>query len=196
MLCFWLISPVFAQEEENGNLFYMVMIEIKPGKVGKYLELYEKTNTAKDNEFLISEKVFTHRTGPEWSILLMREYKDFTAVQKALLAFYRRQAQSLFEERMALCFNAFPQQGLSAKKQPTVTIRKMRRRWGSCSSRGDVTLNLLLMRMPVSCIDYVIIHELCHLWEFNHGVAFYRLMARALPDWRVHKEQLESWPEY
>ena len=61
----------------------MVMIKIKPGKVGKFLELFEKTNTAKDNEFLISEKVFTHRTGPEWSILLMREYKDFAAVQKA-----------------------------------------------------------------------------------------------------------------
>jgi hypothetical protein len=83
LLCFCLLSPVSAQKEENGNLFYMVMIKIKPGKVGKYLELFEKTNTAKDNEFLISEKVFTHRTGPEWSILLMREYKDFAAVQKA-----------------------------------------------------------------------------------------------------------------
>ena len=78
------VSVCFAQEEEEkGNMFYMVMIKVKPGKVDEYLKLYEKTTTAKDNEFKISEKVFTHRTGPEWSILLMIECKDFTAFQKA-----------------------------------------------------------------------------------------------------------------
>ncbi len=77
------VSICFAQEEEEkGNMFYMVMIKVKPGKVDEYLKLYEKTTTVKDNEFVLSERIFTHRTGPDWSILLMIEYKDFTALQK------------------------------------------------------------------------------------------------------------------
>ena len=87
MLCLTLIlsfvSINFAEEEDDkGNMFYMVMIKVKQGKINKYLELYEKTTTAKDNEFIISEKVFHHRTGPDWSILIMFEYKDFASLQK------------------------------------------------------------------------------------------------------------------
>ena len=78
-----IVSVNFAEEEgDYGNMFYMVMIKVKPGKIDKYLELYERTTTAKDNEFIISEKVFRHRTGPEWSILIMIECKDFAALQK------------------------------------------------------------------------------------------------------------------
>ncbi len=91
------VSTSLAQEEdEKGNMFYMVMIKVKPGKINKYLELYEKTTTAKDNEFIISEKVFRHRTGPDWSILIMFEYKDFTALQK------------LFEREDELYMEKFP----------------------------------------------------------------------------------------
>ena len=91
------VSITFAQEEdEKGNMFYMVMIKVKPGKINKYLELYEKTTTAKDNEFIISERVFRHRTGPDWSILIMFEYKDFAALQK------------LFEREDELYMEKFP----------------------------------------------------------------------------------------
>jgi predicted metal-dependent hydrolase len=75
---------------------------------------------------------------------------------------------------------------------PELRIRKMRSRWGSCSRRAEITLNLELIRMPLDCIDYVITHELCHLVEFNHSARFYELQSRFFPDWKERRRQLEE----
>lgn len=72
----------------------------------------------------------------------------------------------------------------------TLSIRRMRTRWGSCSKGRIVSLNPELIYAPKDCIDYVITHELCHLREMNHGVGFTRLMDRALPEWKVLREKL------
>lgn len=66
----------------------------------------------------------------------------------------------------------------------------MRRRWGSCSSSGGLLLNSLLVQLLVSLIDYVIVHELCHLRVRNHGLEFERQLARAMPDWRARHREL------
>jgi predicted metal-dependent hydrolase len=75
---------------------------------------------------------------------------------------------------------------------PPVTVRQMKRQWGSCSPRGRVALNVGLVRVPRECIDYVLLHELCHLKVHNHGRAFYRLLDRHLPDWRQVKLRLDG----
>jgi predicted metal-dependent hydrolase len=75
---------------------------------------------------------------------------------------------------------------------PPVTIRQMKRQWGSCSPRGRIALNVGLVRVPRECIDYVLLHELCHLKAHNHGRAFYRLLDRHLPDWRQIKLRLDG----
>jgi len=66
----------------------------------------------------------------------------------------------------------------------------MKARWGSCSGGGRVTLNLRLMQVNTDLIDYVILHELCHLKELNHSKRFYALMTRILPDWRDKRHTL------
>jgi len=66
----------------------------------------------------------------------------------------------------------------------------MKRRWGSCRRNGKITLNLALMKYPLECIDAVIVHELCHLLEFNHSPRFYRLMTRAMPQWKTWDRML------
>jgi len=76
---------------------------------------------------------------------------------------------------------------------PTVTIRKMTRRWGSCTKRGTINLNTDLIKVPLTFIDYVIVHELCHLKVHNHSPAFYKLLTRSMPDWRQRKARLESF---
>jgi len=72
------------------------------------------------------------------------------------------------------------------------TLRRMQRRWGSCSASGRVLLNPALVKAPVDCIDYVIIHELCHLRCHHHRPQFYKLLSRILPDWKRRKAKLET----
>lgn len=64
-------------------------------------------------------------------------------------------------------------------------------RWGMCRRSGTITLNYELMKAPVECIEYVIVHELCHLGEFSHGRAFYDLLDKEWPGWERVKERLE-----
>ena len=68
----------------------------------------------------------------------------------------------------------------------------MKSRWGSCTALGMVILNLMLIQAPKDLIDYVIIHELCHLKEHNHSLAFYALLEHVLPDWQVRRKQLNQ----
>jgi hypothetical protein len=67
----------------------------------------------------------------------------------------------------------------------------MRTQWGNCSSTGQLTLNVHLIKAPLECIDYVILHELCHIAEHNHSERFYRLMNDVLPGWELIKSRLD-----
>jgi predicted metal-dependent hydrolase len=73
-----------------------------------------------------------------------------------------------------------------------LTVRAMKTRWGSCSKDGHVTLSTELIHAPRRLIDYVIVHELCHLVHLNHSRAFYFQLARCLPDWEERRRELES----
>jgi predicted metal-dependent hydrolase len=75
---------------------------------------------------------------------------------------------------------------------PKLMIRPMTKRWGSFTPKGSLVLNLDLIRAPMRCIDYVIVHELAHAFEPDHGVRWRRLMDKAMPDWRDRKQQLET----
>lgn len=73
-----------------------------------------------------------------------------------------------------------------------ITIRSQRSRWGSCSSRGNLSFNCLLMLAPAEVADYVVVHELCHRKEMNHSAAFWAEVARVLPDYRDRKRWLKE----
>jgi predicted metal-dependent hydrolase len=75
---------------------------------------------------------------------------------------------------------------------PKLTIRRMKSRWGSCGANGAVTLNLKLIQVGKPLIDYVIVHELCHLVEHNHSKRYYALLDRMLPDWRTRRQRLNE----
>ena len=66
-------------------------------------------------------------------------------------------------------------------------------RWGSCSKTGKVTLNLKLIQAPRALIDYVILHELCHLLELNHSPRFWALLTRVIPEWERLRDELNHY---
>lgn len=112
-----------------------------------------------------------------------------STVQGLVEGFYRDEALRVFQDRLDehpewLEFLEVP--------APTLSVRKMKRRWGSCYRNGRIILNWRLMQAPLSLIDYVIAHELCHLREMNHGRVFYRWLDCLVPDWRVRKGRLDE----
>jgi len=73
-----------------------------------------------------------------------------------------------------------------------VTIRDQKTRWGSCSRKGNLNFNWKLIMAPPQALDYVVIHELCHLHEFNHSPRFWALVAGQMPDYEVWKKWLKE----
>ena len=71
-----------------------------------------------------------------------------------------------------------------------ITIRHQRTRWGSCSGKGNLNFNCLLMLFPQDVIDSVVVHELCHLLERGHGPKFHQLMDAFMPDWKQRRAKL------
>ena len=72
-----------------------------------------------------------------------------------------------------------------------VHIRHQKTRWGSCSGDGVLSFNCALLGLPPSLRDYIVVHELCHLWEMNHSPRFWALVARAIPDYAKRRTQLK-----
>lgn len=109
-------------------------------------------------------------------------------VQKLLEAWYFKKASTCFQDVFHQCWEKFKN---NAVARPGLKIRKMKARWGSLSTNGRLTLNLDLIKAPKECIEYVVIHELCHLSHRQHDSDFYKLLDRCLPDWVQRKHKLE-----
>lgn len=97
-------------------------------------------------------------------------------------------AKAHFHTRLELCWEKFRRYGMTI---PKVRIRKMTKRWGTCTAEGAIYLNPDLIKVSSYCIDYVLTHELCHLKQADHSKAFYRLMRTVMPDWERRKLRLE-----
>ncbi|WP_131778540.1 M48 family metallopeptidase [Legionella bozemanae] len=108
--------------------------------------------------------------------------------QQLLTDWYKQKAFDIFSQRLELLLSIVPW----VKERPSIHLRAMRTRWGNCSIKGKITLNTHLIKASIACIDYVILHELCHIAEHNHSNKFYRLLNQISPDWKKIKALLDQ----
>ncbi len=110
-----------------------------------------------------------------------------TASQKqALEKRYRQAAAEYIPQRVAY-YHRF-----TGGTYQRITIRAQRTRWGSCSSRGTLSFNYRLMLAPPKILDYVVVHELCHLEHIDHSRAFWNAVEQVMPDYRECKKWLRE----
>lgn len=112
-------------------------------------------------------------------------------VEAAMDGWYREHAKALFARRAAELIARTPR--LQLKEPPPIRVRKMRKRWGSWTPAGNLLLNIEAVKLPVGCVDYLLMHELCHLRVPDHGKRFWRLLDACMPDWERWRERLGRW---
>lgn len=113
---------------------------------------------------------------------------DTEAVRRVLEAWYRDQARTRFAKQLR---QAHARLKAYEIPEPRLRLLRMAKRWGSCTPAGEILLNPELVKAPSACIEYVIVHELCHLKHPNHSRAFFGMLDAVLPDWRKRKDRLE-----
>ncbi len=128
-----------------------------------------------------------------WIEKNLQKMKERLNVKEEVLPFTKDEIQALFDKSVA----AFPplveewaeRIGVSYGR---ITIRNQQSRWGSCSSKGNLNFNCLLMLCPPAVVEYVVIHELCHRKHMNHSAEFWALVAWHCPDYKVQKKWLNE----
>ena len=112
-------------------------------------------------------------------------------VKAKMRAWYRVKSQSYFTRRLDELLDRLPM----SSSRPAFDLKHMSKRWGSCSVDGKLTLNPFLIKSPRECVDYVLLHELCHLIEHNHSPKFFALLDQHSPNWRRVKRDLDDMAE-
>lgn len=119
---------------------------------------------------------------PQIIYLTQAETKRLETLEKR----YRSAARTQFEQRCDY-YHQF-----TGGCYTSVTIRDQKTRWGSCSSRGTLSFNYRLIFAPPAVLDYVVVHELCHLTHMNHSKDFWNLVGLVMPDYKIHKRWLRE----
>jgi len=108
-------------------------------------------------------------------------------ITTAVQSWYREHAGAVLVRRREVRYERAKRYDIPL---PTLRIRKMKTRWGSCGKNDTIIPNPELIRLPTPCIDYVITLELCHLKVRNHNRDFYALLSKCMPDWIYRRERL------
>jgi hypothetical protein len=115
---------------------------------------------------------------------------DTPIIRRLLYKGYKTEALKYFPE----LFNKVLRDHENQMFKPAgLVIRTMKRRWGSCSNKGVITLSTELIKLSDLYIEYVITHELCHLKHHNHGPQFYKLLSEVFPEWKTVRKELRKY---
>lgn len=122
--------------------------------------------------------------------LYVRNKNKKTTKARLLDEWYREQAKTAFLESLERMYKIIDSQ---VSSMPKLDYKVMKKRWGSClRAKSTILLNLELIKAPMYCVDYVVLHELIHFVHKNHDSKFYELLTVLMPDWKLRKEILDQ----
>lgn len=158
----------------SGETFYLL---------GRGVRLKVEKNA---RDIISSDGLYLH--------LCVKDPDDLAKKQKMVTRYLNEQCRTVFGEIISETYPVFQKYGVS---MPTLRIRNMETRWGSCLVRkGIITLNKRLLEAPRNCIEYVVMHELCHFIHPNHSKQFYSFLTTLMPDWKERKTTLDKSATY
>lgn len=111
-------------------------------------------------------------------------------IRRRLEVWYRQRAEEILPQYFELMLPLVPW-----AYRPPLRLVHMKARWGSCTPQGVILLNPYLICAPRHCIEYVLLHELCHLREHRHSPFFWQLLTQVCPDWQTRRSELDSMAE-
>ena len=157
-----------------------VAISIKNGRVilraPKRLKDKDAEQIIKEHEKWINEKLFEYQK---------KEAKKLELIE-AQISVLKRDAREYFAAKTEYFSK------IMNLKYSRITITSARTRFGSCSSRGNISFSYMLMLYPETAREYVIVHELAHLLEMNHSKRFYAIVEQYMPDYKERRKQLKN----
>lgn len=107
---------------------------------------------------------------------------------------YKEKARSLIKEKIDFYINRYKEiHDIDFNYSGKIAIRNTKSRWGSCSSKGNLNFSYKLYLIPIELAEYIIVHELCHLKEFNHGKGFWDLVELEVPNYSRHRLDLRKY---
>lgn len=143
-----------------------------------------------NNDVSLNDNTITVTLNNRNKILYSKESKRNQKVRELLNCWYSKQLEQYLESRIPFFVN---ETGLIPARYK---VKKYKARWGSCNSRGELSFNSLLMMTPNWVIDYVIVHELCHLAHMNHSTLFWQLVQTYYPKFGQAKAWLKAHQQY
>ena len=139
------------------------------------IESFEEERISKEKGLI---KVYSH------------DIKQKKRISLRIEDWYRNTALIYLAQKFEQCYEIIKRYNIP---KPFFYLRYMKRRWGSCTAKGDILLNPEMLQLPSHCIKYIIMHELCHLKHKNHSKEFYRFLDTVMPDWKDCSQALSSF---
>ena len=190
-----IIAPKALSAKEIENII------IKKTKWIRNKLLIQKSKTSYKSKEFVSGESFSY-LGKNYPLKIVNSKKPCVEIKEDRIFVYKKMKGRSVR---ALLENWYKQQGLKLFEKKTkkyqeiigvkpssISTRTYSRRWGSCSSKKDITFNWLILMAPHSVIDYVVVHELCHLIHHNHSPKYWRIVKSFYPN---YKEKIE-WLRY
>jgi predicted metal-dependent hydrolase len=178
----------------------------KSGWIRKHLENYNSARRITDKNFVDGTPVLFRGVEHQTRIIESKTYfvklngniieiglKNTGETRLAVLMlekWYRQIAEGIFRKKFEEVLARYRDYNFTPSE---FSVKALKRRWGSCSSKGKITISSELVKLDEIYLEYVILHELCHLRHQNHGKEFYKLLSEVFPDWKQRRSELKRF---